>query len=269
MSLWLDPAIASALPGMRDPFDVLMDIDGTPWRRHANRCTLAVEIGGKACFIKRHTGAGWGEIFKNLLMGKWPVLDASNEWRALLRLRELGICAAQPLGFGWRGTNPAGRRSFVLMSALEGMRSLATLCGEWREKDADPPAKRALIGRVARLVRTLHEGGMIHRDLYLCHFLLGEGPVETAPLCLIDLHRARVGRAVTSRWRLRDLAALDFSARECGLTRRDRLRFLRIYRGSLRETLRSEGRFWRRVERRAVRLARKYARHMRRDAARE
>ena len=37
-------------------------------------------------FIKLHYGVGWREIFKNLLLGRWPVLGAKNEWRALAHI---------------------------------------------------------------------------------------------------------------------------------------------------------------------------------------
>ncbi|MST95428.1 MAG: hypothetical protein EXS33_09225 [Pedosphaera sp.] len=32
--------------------------------------------------------------------------------------------------------------------------------------------KRALLEKIAALARTLHEGGVNHRDFYLCHFLV-------------------------------------------------------------------------------------------------
>ena len=45
------------------------------------------------------------------------------------------------------------------------------------------------------------------------------------------------------RWRNKDLAALYFSALDIGLTRRDKLRFLRSYfQQPLRQTLQEEGR---------------------------
>ncbi|MNY62040.1 Lipopolysaccharide core heptose(I) kinase RfaP [compost metagenome] len=48
-------------------------------------------------------------------------------------------------------------------------------------------------------------------------------------LSVIDLHRAQTRPTITSRWRNKDLAALYFSALDIGLTRRDKLRFLKGY----------------------------------------
>src|SRR5690606_7624473 len=112
--------------------------------------------------------------------------------------------------------------------------------------------KRLLIKRVARIARTLHEHGMCHRDLYICHFLFA--PV-TGKLFLIDLHRALISNSLAARWTIKDVGGLYFSARDIGLTQRDILRFIREYSGkSLRLALREEASFWRRVEKRAQKI---------------
>jgi len=72
--------------------------------------------------------------------------------------------------------------------------------------------------------------------------------------------RAQVPR----RWRDKDLAGLYFSALEIGLTRRDKLRFLKAYFASpLRDTLRLEAPLLALLERKAqklqARFERKYA----------
>jgi len=54
------------------------------------------------------------------------------------------------------------------------------------------------------------------------------------------------------------LAGLYFSAMNCGLQRRDLLRFIRHYsEGGLRQALGEDARLWRQVERRARQLYRK------------
>ena len=94
------------------------------------------------------------------------------------------------------------------------------------------------------MARRMHEGGINHRDLYICHFLLHLDP-PPAPasirLSLVDLHRAQIRPRTPRRWRDKDLAALHFSSLEIGLTVRDRLRFLRAYFDRpLREVLQEE-----------------------------
>jgi len=78
----------------------------------------------------------------------------------------------------------------------------------------------------------MHRAGVNHRDCYICHFLLHIDKPVTAgdfKLSIIDLHRAQTRPAITQRWRNKDLAALYFSALDIGLTRRDKLRFLKGY----------------------------------------
>src|SRR5690606_4283685 len=102
----------------------------------------------------------------------------------------------------------------------------------------------------------LHDGGVCHRDFYLCHFLQdAEDPLK---LYLIDLHRALIRRRLGRRWIVKDLGGLYFSALDIGLTTRDLLRFLRVYSGKpLRAALREDGRFWEDVRLRALALKRK------------
>lgn len=78
----------------------------------------------------------------------------------------------------------------------------------------------------------MHRAGVNHRDCYICHFLLHtDRPVtpDDFRLSVIDLHRAQTRASISRRWRDKDLAALYFSALDIGLTRRDKLRFLRGY----------------------------------------
>lgn len=93
---------------------------------------------------------------------------------------------------------------------------------------------------------------------YICHFLLHtDKPVSADDfrLSVIDLHRAQTRDATPKRWRNKDLAALYFSALDIGLTRRDKLRFLRTYfRRPLREILRDEAGLLAWMERKAEKL---------------
>jgi heptose I phosphotransferase len=58
--------------------------------------------------------------------------------------------------------------------------------------------------------------------------------------------------------RLKDIAGLYFSSLDAGLSRRDYLRFMRAYRGSLHTALERDRPFWQKVEQRARRLYYKF-----------
>lgn len=256
--LYLREDLARAWAGT-DPFRRAAELDGEVYRAVANRRTLRFEAGGRAYFAKIHHGAGWREIFKNLLTLRLPVLGARNEFEACRHLAEVGVPAPTVAGFGERGHNPAARFSFVVCDALEGRVSLEDVVAEWQQRPPPPAEKRRLITAVARFARALHGAGVVHRDFYVCHLLLDPASVGAEPdLAVIDLHRAAIHRPIPRKWLRRDLAALLFSVLDAPLSRRDWLRFLTEYRARpWREVLADEGPFWAGVERRAQALYRK------------
>ena len=216
----------------QDPFVAVEALQGEVFRELEARRTLRTELGGQAYFVKIHRGVGWAEIFKNLLSLRLPVLGAANEWRAIRRLEELGVATMRAVAFGQRGSNPAKQHSFIVTEELAPTISLEDFCRDWSTVPPEPRLKWALIDRVAVMAGCMHRGGVNHRDLYICHFLLHLNPAPTADalkLSIIDLHRAQVREQLPRRWRDKDLASLYFSALDIGLTRHDRLRFLHAY----------------------------------------
>ncbi|WP_268799257.1 lipopolysaccharide core heptose(I) kinase RfaP [Pseudomonas huanghezhanensis] len=216
----------------RDAFEAVEALDGQVYRELEGRRTLRTEVGGRGYFVKIHRGIGWGEVAKNLLTAKLPVLGAGQEWDAVNRLHEVGVATMTAVAFGERGNNPAAQHSFIITEELAPTESLEDVSINWRNDPPDPRLKRAFIAEVARMIGSMHRAGVNHRDCYICHFLLHTDKPVTADdfrLSVIDLHRAQVRPAITQRWRNKDLAALYFSALDIGLTRRDKLRFLKDY----------------------------------------
>ena len=256
---YLTPELAERLDG-EDLLRWAESAEGEVFREVKGRSTLRVRIGGRPYFLKRHLGVGWLEILKNWMVGKRPVLGAENEYRACRHLAALNLPAPRVAAFATEGDNPARRRSFVLCEELTGYDSLETVAESWARELPSPVARRRLIVAVGRFVRRLHEAGVAHRDLYICHLMLNrhkwaQGEVQ---LAVLDLHRARLQSKLSAYWRKRDLAALLFSTLDLDLPASSRLRFLRIYTGRpLRESFADHGRFWRAVARRAEALRRK------------
>ena len=253
---YLAPDLAERLGG-KDLLRWAASAEGEMFRKVKGRSTWRVLIGGKPYFLKRHLGVGWREILKNWMVGKRPVLGAENECRACRHLAAIGLPAPRVVAFATEGGNPARRRSFVLCEELDGHDSLEAVAAQWVHEPPSPLAQRRLILAVARFVRRLHEAGVAHRDLYICHLMLdrqhwAQGEVR---LAVLDLHRARLQPKLSAYWRKRDLAALLFSTLDLGLPARSQLRFLRIYTGRpLREVFAEDARLWRAVARRAQAL---------------
>jgi len=245
------------------PFERLLDMPGKVHRAFRNRRTVEFEAGGKRYFIKAHRGCGWGEVIKEWLQGRHPINSARNEWEAIERLHQLGIPTMTLAGKGLRGRSPAGLESFVITEALEGMVSLEDLVRDWGglKGPARQRLQDALVDRLAVLARRFHDGGLNHRDFYLCHFLVRDRewtawrPGDVLDLHVIDLHRVQCRDKVPERWVIKDLGALLCSSFDWGVRRRDLARFVRGYAGKpWRGMNASEKTFWRSVWRRAYSL---------------
>lgn len=261
MSLYLREDFARAWQG-QDPFLAVQALQGELYRNVKGRRTLRFELNGRAYFAKIHLGVGWGEILKNLLSLRLPILGARNEWQAIQRLRELGVASMTAAAYGERGWNPARRLSFIVTEALQDTISLEDYCARWPQQRPPLARKWQLIDALARISRQLHEHGICHRDYYICHFLLHDAAqfeAGAAPtLSLIDLHRALIDASLPRRWIVKDVAGLYFSALHIGLNRQDFLRFVRVYSGRpVREALREQAPFWNDVQRKALQLERK------------
>jgi heptose I phosphotransferase len=251
--------VRAALPA-GDAFEQIMALQGEVFRDVPGRRTIRVRLGDRSCFVKQHFGVGWGEILKNLLTGGIPILGAATEWRAIHRLGELGIPTTPAIAYASRGFNPAQRRSFVITRDLGDIVSLEDFCSDWATQPPPAVLRHKLIAAVADIARRLHDNGLNHRDFYICHFCLDRAQLDDGKilLYLIDLHRVGIRAATPRTARMKDLAALYFSALDAGLTRRDCLRFMWRYRDGLRDTLSNERPFWKRVEARARKLYHKF-----------
>ncbi|HEY8517859.1 MAG TPA: lipopolysaccharide kinase InaA family protein [Candidatus Binatia bacterium] len=124
----------------------------------------------------------------------WRELVATEAARrAGVAAPEVLAAAALPLAGGGR----AGLlyRGVLVTRALTGRRSL----GEALRAARDDGERRAWIACAVRAVRTLHQAGIVHRDLNVSNVLVGASPEE--PAALIDFDRAAV--------RARPAGALD------------------------------------------------------------
>lgn len=243
----------------------LFSVKGPVYSENIGRRTVRFKCGDDYYFGKFHTGVGWKKIIKNILQFRSPpVLSAQNEWRAIKKLERIGVDTMRLLGYGKSGWNPAKIQSFVVTHELKNTISLENFCKDWASSPPSRELKQALITEVAKIARTIHENGLNHRDLYICHYhldiskgmdALGPGDIH---LYLIDLHRVQIRSRTPLRWRAKDVSALLFSSMDLGLTKDDLLLFAGVYHNTTPEnSIRENKFFWWLVKRRAVNLYKK------------
>lgn len=243
----------------KDPFDEIQTLRGKTCRKVTTRSTSNFSFNGESYYIKVHHGTSLKEIFKNIITLKMPVLGARNEFNAINRLHQLGISTMETFAFGETGLNPLRRKSFIITKDLNPAISLEDYCSNWKN---DPPpyfVKKSIILEVARMVRLMHEGGVNHRDCYICHFLLHlpYNTIAQPTLSIIDLHRAQIRSKVPLRWRNKDLIALYFSSMNLGLSKKDYFLFLKEYFNNekLKTIFQKEKDFFRSIKSKASKIA--------------
>lgn len=259
---YLSEDLAKDLP-KGDSFQSLQAMEGKVYRDVQGRKTLQFTLADKSYFIKNHFGVGWREIFKNLVQLRLPILGAENEWRAISKLKSLGLATMTSMAYGSRGWNPARRQSLIVTEDLANTISLEDYCKEWTKSPPDFALKQKLLSKLATISRILHRGGVCHRDFYLCHFLMPKDSLDAdssqeIQLFIIDLHRALIKNPLGRRWIIKDVSGLFYSAMDIGLTQRDYYRFIRSYDDmSLRDALAHNSEFWNSVNTRAQAMHKK------------
>jgi len=158
--------------------------------------------------------------------------EAKREWEAHRTLMAAGFPVPQPaLG----GVTEDGRGLFCSVH-LDGLFPMDDV---WETLD-----RRKAVRAVADITRRLHTGGLVHKDLYLCHCFVARGGEQVT---LIDL--ARVTKTTSRRLRVKDLAALVHSSRGLA-SRTDLMRGFKRYGGD------------RRLAKSVLRKARRMAKHV-------
>ena len=238
-----------------DFFSIAENIEGKIFRETANRITKEFTFDGNRYFIKLHYGVGWKEIFKNIFKFRAPTVGAFPEWKALKKLRSLGIECPEPVGFYSTGINPANLKSFLITRSLINTISLETALKKGKFQKLSFSDKREFIEKIALISRNLHNSGINHRDYYLCHFHVDKDMDVKKSIYLIDLHRAQLRSFVPKRWASKDIGGLIHSAMGFDLSEKDFYRFMRTYlKCSTKEFFQAHSRFLKNTRNRAFRM---------------
>lgn len=236
---------------------------GQRMRAVPGRSTVRIELakaegGAEVFFLKRYEPEylnGWRRALRFL---RWPAAqdEAQREWEAIRLLRAHGFKTAEPVAFGQERRGGIVTRSLLMTAEIP----RATPAHElWPNLPAQE--RRALLERLAEWTARFHGAGFAHKDLYLSHFFVAPGAEGGAPeLFCIDLQRLIRPRWLRTRWLVKDLAQLAYSARLVGARRTELLHFYKH--GFRRARLdAADRRFIRRVWRRVRRLERRQPRY--------
>jgi hypothetical protein len=220
--------------------------------RSATVADLEMTVGGRPCRViyKRFRVTEWSDPFLTLLRRSAAV----RSWIFGHGLRERWLPTPRPLLVLHRRRAGLQQEGYLLAekieNAVELQRFLAEL-GAWPRRERLALVRRH-IDALARLVRGLHGRQISQRDLKAANILVRRPETADArpALWLIDLVGLDLFRRLPCGRRVQNLTRLHASFHNhAGLTRTDKLRFLRVY---LQWGLRGRGDWkdwWRWVER--------------------
>ncbi len=210
----------------------LNELDGAPGveriKKNLVRTVMRVPLpegaapdGAENVIVKRYAVRG------PLDWAKYAVKSsrAEAEWDAGRALEAAGVPTAVPLAM-------AERRQVVLRDAALVQREIrdaihlnAYVRAHFAGDGEEERRRRALYTELARIIRRMHEAGLIHNDLHGGNVLVN-GPPESPQLFIIDLHSLSRRKSASARWF--DLAKLLHSLRTCS-TPAERLEMCEVY----------------------------------------
>lgn len=228
----------SFLPLLRandlDTFDKIMArTGGTMMRSVPGRSTVKIELrrpdgGPQVAFLKRYEPEYLSFGKKLLRLVHWPGADdeALHEGNCIQALRDGGFNTAATIAVGQERSGGIVTRSFLLTAEIAG-----GIAAHDYVRTLGAKARRELALQIADLTRRFHGAGFAHKDHYLSHiFIVPAGTPNAGPaFYYIDLQRLIRPGVFRTRWIIKDLAVLGYSALRSGATRTDLMRFCKAY----------------------------------------
>ena len=220
-----------------DNFDSLMKFENgeVVKRKISERSTVRFHVPDEGrqtlVYLKRYRYSRISNFLKNCLTFS-RTYSAIHEWRKILEFKASNLPTMTPIAVGVRSLLPFLSESFLLTQGIPQTTTLEKLLGDNFAPPLDKTRweqKRSLVYKLASLTRKMHEEGFRHQDFYLCHILINWSNPDAPLLYIADLHRVIKVKRRAKRWKIKDLAALNYSAPEKIISRANRLRFLKHY----------------------------------------
>jgi tRNA A-37 threonylcarbamoyl transferase component Bud32 len=208
---------------------------------------------GESLVYKQHFFKGWHESLATIFRPN----QAERAWNnaAALILRELPT--PKPLVLLHRIQWGLPVSSYLLTERINGMGLREYVESHRNSNTPAQESRRIVLGvlaATARLIRTMHDRRVTHRDLKASNILASTTANPAQPdLWLIDLDGVSTWRTIPPRHIWQNLARINVSFLKCGwISHTDRLRFLRLYLGRDFQNKRVWKALWHHVARESV-----------------
>jgi hypothetical protein len=202
---------------------------------HRSRIEFQIHSPATILFLKRYDKPPMLAQWRNFLASKKLSSCAYAEVNAAKNLQALGINVPKMIAWGQQFGMIFEKRSFVTIEKIPEGVSLERGLPEFYNS---PPtfenvkSRRDFIRDLALFIRKFHDTGYRHRDLYFSHIFWASG----RRFYLIDLARTFKPVLFGKRFRVKDLAQLNYSAPKRYFSNTDRMRFYVAYAGNPKMT---------------------------------
>jgi tRNA A-37 threonylcarbamoyl transferase component Bud32 len=188
---WLPPAL------LDDPEAFLLDNPPQrPLKESLVRRACIIRGPKGDLFLKQYKIRGFVEEWKYLVLPS----KARKEWQMAQQTLAQGIPTPVPLAMAERRKGRFLQDALLITQAISPSTPLIELIPARGDKE--------LFFQAARLLREVHEAGLLHQDLHAGNILVG---MADKKLYLIDLHRAKFVRRISKQRRFWNLAQFFYS----------------------------------------------------------
>lgn len=200
---------------------------GLAGHRRRARVELPTDSGRMTYYLKQIVRPPWREQWRRMRFAPWRDSTAWREWHFIRRLTEIGVPTMRCAAVAEEMRGIVERCSAILTAEVPG-----EALERWWPTHGPALSRRArnaLVAQVAAVTRLMHAADLFHRDLYLSHLFVSWIAPDAPVIHVIDVARMLERPACAEHYRIKDLAALHYSAPSPQISRTDRWRFLRWY----------------------------------------
>ena len=221
------------------------------------RQRIAFQAGERTFYLKRYICPPIRIQVKNWISHGKRRLTSEYDCQPSFELEKIAIATPVISAFGGQWNGLFEKRSFVITEQVPNSLSLEKqLPCYFRSEKKDRNLKNAFINKIAVIASRFHKAGFRHRDFYLAHIFCS----DLEKITLIDLHRTFKPKLCAERFRVKDIAQLNYSSCASCISQSDRMRFYKLYSANSKIT-RPDKSFIRKVWKKSYKMARHDIKH--------
>jgi UDP-glucose:(heptosyl)LPS alpha-1,3-glucosyltransferase/heptose I phosphotransferase len=202
--------------------------------QHRTRIAFEIDAPKTTLYLKRYDHTPISTQIRDFVLHKSIAPTAWFDIAPSIELTKSNINTPEIVAFGSESFAFFEKRSFCITAAVPNGSSLEKNLPQcFNTKDPDAAKQKiAFTLSLADFAAAFHQTGFCHRDFYLCHIF----NTPSNDFYLIDLTRAFKPAVFKTRYKLKDLAQLYYSAPGSKISTTNRLRFYLRYRNHNRLT---------------------------------